>query len=163
MFLAIAVLCGLVFWPTPAQATLVDISATTNKPVYMLGEEVVVFVIAYNPNPEPITLGFTSSLVASYLMDGVFDWSEGKVFGQIPTGVRIEPYDSYTWNLSHDSHAMMIYPLGIGTHTVIGEVVGYGQSAPGEFEVIPEPATLLLFALGLIGIPRKRTIGRCQL
>jgi hypothetical protein len=146
-----------------ARATIVDICAATNKPVYDLGEEVVVFVIAYNPNPEPVTLGFVSTLQASYLMDGVFDWSEDKAFAQIPTGARIKPYDSCTWNLSHDSHAMMIYPLDVGFHTVVGEVVGYGQSAPVEFEVVPEPSTLLLFAIGLIGTRRRRPICQRQL
>ncbi len=60
-----------------AEATIVDVSVATNKLVYELGEDVVVFVIAYNPNPEPITLtgGF---YFASYKMDGVYDWAEGR-------------------------------------------------------------------------------------
>jgi hypothetical protein len=146
-----------------AKATIVDICLATNKPVYDLGEEVVVFVIAYNPNPEPVTLSFSSTLVATYLIDSVFNWSEHRQFAQIPTGARIEPYDSCTWNLSHDSRAMMIYPLDVGFHTVVGEVVGYGQSAPVEFEVVPEPSTLLLFAIGLIETRRRRPIWQRQL
>ncbi len=61
-----------------AEATIVDVSVATNKLVYELGEDVVVFVIAYNPNPEPITLtgGF---YFASYKMDGVYDWAEGRL------------------------------------------------------------------------------------
>ncbi|MHC4643156.1 MAG: hypothetical protein ACYS32_16050, partial [Planctomycetota bacterium] len=112
-----------------AEATIVDITVATDKESYLLGEEVIVSVIAYNPNPEPVTLGFPTSLQVSYLMDGVFNWSEHVQFTPSPTGRIIEPYDSYTWNLSHDSHAMTIYPLDVGTHTVVGEVVGYGQSA----------------------------------
>jgi len=37
---------------------------------------------------------------------------------------------------------MTEYPLAIGTHSVVGEVVGYGDSAPIQFEVVPEPATV---------------------
>jgi hypothetical protein len=133
-----------------AKAMIVDITVATDKESYLLGEEVIVSVIAYNPNPEPVTLGFTTSLQASYLMDGVFNWSEGRQFNPIPTGRVIQPYDSYTWIISHDSHAMTIYPMEVDIHSVVGEVVGYGQSAPLHFEVIPEPATFLLFGLGVL-------------
>jgi len=138
-----------------ARAAIVDVSTATNKVTYFLGEEVTVFVIAYNPNPEPVTLGFPTTLQASYLMDDVFNWSEHRQFVQIPTGARIEPYDSCTWNLSHDSHAMMIYPLDVGFHSVVGEVVGYGHSAPVEFEVIPEPMSVLLLGIGIVGVRAK--------
>lgn len=150
------VICAASLCAIPARATLVDISATTNKPVYDLGEEVVVFVIAYNPNPEPITLGFTSSLVASYLMDGVFDWSEGKEFGAVVLHLTIEPYDFRTLPaLHHGLGEMEIYPLDVGTHTVIGEVVGYGQAAPVEFQVVPELTTIYLIALGALMLRKK--------
>ncbi len=137
-------------------ATAVNISTITDKNTYLLGEEVIVYVTAYNPNPEPVTLGFLTSLQASYLMDGVFNWSEHRQFNPIPTGRIIEPYDSYTWNLSHDSYAMTIYPLDIGYHTVAGEVMGYGYSSPVQFEVVPEPATILLLTLGSLLLTRRR-------
>ena len=138
-----------------AKATIVDVSVATDKASYSLGEEVVVSVTAYNPNPEPVTLGFPTSLQVSYLMDGVFNLSDHMVFTPIPTGRIIQPYDSYSWNLSHDSHAMTIYPLDVGTHTVVGEVVGYGQSAPLQFEVIPEPSSISLLAIGIVGVRAK--------
>jgi len=89
-------------------------------------------------------------------MHGVFDWAENRHFAQVPSGRIIEPHDSYTWNLSHGYHAMTIYPLCVGTHTVIGEVVGYGQAAPVEFKVVPEPATIILFGLGGLVFTQKR-------
>jgi len=139
-----------------AEATIVEISASTNKPVYELGEEVVVFVIAYNPTPEPLTLFFGSTLQASYLMDGVFDWTEKKRFEAVLTKRIIEPDHSYTWNLIHDSFETSIYPLGVGTHILVGYVVGYRESAPVEFEVVPEPATILLLGLGSLMVRKKR-------
>ena len=139
----VMVLAGLV------NATIVDITVETDKPVYQLGEDVVVSVIAINLTDEPIQLGFGSTLQASYLMDGVFDWSEDKIFLHTPTGQIIEPYDYYTWDLIHGSDEMELYPLDIGIHSVTGEVIGYGYSSPIEFEVIPEPATVLLFGTGI--------------
>jgi hypothetical protein len=139
-----------------SEATIVEISSSTNKPVYELGEEVVVFVIAYNPNPEPLTLFFGSTLQASYLMDGVFDWTEKKRFEAVLTKQIIEPDHSYTWNLIHDSFETSIYPLGVGTHILVGYVVGYGDSAPLEFEVVPEPAMILLLGLGSLMVKKRR-------
>jgi len=149
------VICAASLCAIPAQATLVDISATTNKPVYELGEEVVVFIIAYNPNPEPVTLHFGSTLVAKYIMDGIFDWSQNKGFLDVYLELTIEPYEFQTWKPKHSISEMKIYPLDIGIHTVVGEVVGYGQSAPVEFNVVPEPATFVLFGLGGIVLVRK--------
>jgi len=144
-----------------ARGTIVDICAATNKPVYELGEEVVVFVIAYNPNPEPVTLTFGSALQRSYLMDGIYDWRTGHGWTLYPTQRTIDPYDSHTWQLTHGTYEMTIYPLGVGAHTVIGEVVGYGYSTPAEFDVIPEPATILLLAVGAVLLrPRDRTKSR---
>ena len=139
-----------------AEATIVDVCAATNKQVYTLGEEVVVFVIAYNPNPEPVTLGFPTTLQASYLMDSTYDWTEGKGFLTIPSGCRIDPYSSYTWNLIHGLKELERYPLSVGTHTMTGYVVGYGQSAPVEFEVVPEPSMLLLLVIGLVAVRVRR-------
>ena len=121
----------------PECETIVEVSVTTDESTYLLGEEVTVFVTAYNPNPQAVTLYFGTTLEASYLMDGVFDWTEDKYFAQVIGQFTIEPYDSYTWNLCHGPDEMAIYPLDVGTHTVVGEVVGYGQSAPVEFEVVP--------------------------
>lgn len=145
-----------------AKADIIDISVATDKETYLLGEDVTVFVTAYNPNPDPITLYFASSLQASYLMDGVFDWRTGKGFEYMVTKRVIEPYDSRVWQLDHGTYEKAIYPLSIGRHTVVGEVVGYGQSAPVEFQVIPEPASVLLIGLGALwiragkrGVPRQ--------
>jgi hypothetical protein len=139
-----------------AKATIVDVSVATNKPVYELGEDVVVFVIAYNPNPEPITLtgGF---YFTSYIMDGVYDWAEGRSAPQVIVHVTINPRDSVTWDLTHGSYEMQEYPLTVGMHTVVGEVlavelIGDGKSTPVEFEVIPEPSTILLIVIGFVAV-----------
>ena len=139
-----------------AEATAINISTITDKGSYSLAEEVVVSVTAYNPDPNPVTLSFATSLEASYLMDDVYDWTEGKFFTQFGRQITIDPYDSYTWDLTHGYHEMELYPLDVGTHTVRGEVVGYGYSSTVQFQVIPEPATLLLLTLGGLLLTNRR-------
>ena len=138
-----------------ARATIVEVSVATDKPTYLLGEHVTVFVTAYNPSLESVTLTFGSALQASYLMDDVFDWTEGKVWAYGVTQVVINSHDFYTWDLIHGSNEMTRYPLNIGNHVVVGEVIGYGQSAPVEFEVIPEPTIFLFLVMGIAGIRAK--------
>lgn len=146
----ISVLCGM------TESKAVNISTLTDKESYLLGEEVVVSVTAYNPDPNPATLNFATSLEASYLMDDVYDWSDGKFFTQFGRQLIIDPYGSYTWQLAHGSTEMEAYPLEIGAHTVVGEVVGYGNSSTVQFQVIPEPATILLLTLGGLFLTSRR-------
>ena len=49
-------------------AEIVDIGVETDKPTYLLEEPVTVFVTAYNPTPEAVTLGFGSA--TGHLFDG---------------------------------------------------------------------------------------------
>jgi hypothetical protein len=150
----LAILILLLFGIT--KTTAVNISTITDKDTYLLGEQVIVSVTAYNPDPNPLTLNFVTSLQASYLMDDVYDWTEGKFFTQFGGQLTIEPYGSYTWDLTHGNHEMELYPLDVGTHTVRGEVVGYGYSSQVQFEVVPEPATILLLTLGSLLLTRRR-------
>jgi len=120
------------------EATTVEVSVATDKATYLLGEDVTVFVTAYNPNPQPVTLFFGSALQRSYSIDGIYDWRQGHGWGDWPTRVVIGPNDTHTWDLIHGSYERQFYPLDIGTHTVIGEVVGYGYSTPIEFKVAPD-------------------------
>ncbi len=62
--------------------------------------------------------------------------------------------------MTHGSYEMQEYPLTVGMHTVIGEVlavelIGDGKSIPVEFEVVPEPATFVLLGIGGL-LLRKR-------
>ncbi len=143
-------------------AAIVDISVETDKPIYQLGEEVMISVIAYNPNPEPVTLtcGFYQS---SYIIDGVYDWAEGRSGPAVITYVTIEPDDLATWEHAHGFNEMLEYPLDIGTHSLVGEVLaaelldtGQSQSLSIEFQVVPEPITALLFGAGMFWIRTRK-------
>lgn len=144
-----------------ARATLVEVSVATDKPTYQLNEEVTVFVTAYNPNSETVTLNGGIPF-ASYVMDGTYNWADWHT-SPLPVIIplTIQPNDSFTWNMTHDAQEMQRYPLAIGVHTVIGEVlaielIGDGESAPLEFEVIPEPTTILLMVIGVLGARARK-------
>lgn len=58
----------------------------------------------------------------------------------------------------HGSIEMGLYALNLGVHSVVGEVVGYGQSEPVEFEVIPERATILILGFGVLWARKKHAM-----
>ena len=147
-----------------ANATIVDISVETDKDTYQQGEEIHIEVTAYNPGDTIVDLSFGSDLQASYLIDGIYDWEEGRSRLLGLTNVSIDPYDSVTWEFTHGITEMQEYALNIGVHTLVGEVldgqllsIGENQSPSIEFEVIPEPATFLLLGSGLFGIHRIKS------
>jgi hypothetical protein len=133
--------------PICANATIVDISIVTDKPTYQLGEYVTVSITAYNPNSAPVTLGLPLSQ-PTYLMDGTFNWNHNKIFAPVMMYKTINAYDSWTLDRVHGAYEMSLYPLSMGSHSVVGIVGTYGSSLPVQFEVIPEPATLALIAMG---------------
>ncbi len=154
---------------TICSATIVDVSVATDKSTYQLGEEVAISVTAYNPNTEAVTLtcGFYET---SYIMDGVYDWAEGRSGPAVIIYVTIEPDDFVTWELNHGTNEMQEYPLSVGIHSLVGEVlagelldIGQSKSSPIEFEVVPEPVSILLLGMGVIGIRvnRHKTYNQC--
>lgn len=142
-------------------ATLIEITVDTDKDVYQLGNYVDIYVTAYNPNPEPVILNFSTSMQASYILDDTYNW--GEYHGHYPmfTKLTIPSFDSFTWQLIHGSEESATYPLDVGLHTLVGEVlalelIGNSKSEEVYFEVIPEPATILLFGIGWLALRRKR-------
>jgi hypothetical protein len=127
---------------------------STDKSVYQFGETVHIFVSAYNPTSTDITLGFTTSLQAPYLLDGVYQWDKNKIFTTTPTSVTIQPEQSYTWQLDHNAREQNYYSLAVGNHSVMG-IVNDQYSDPTTFQIIPEPATLFLIGLGSLLVRRK--------
>jgi Intracellular proteinase inhibitor len=141
------------------RADLVDISVATDKTTYLVDEDVQVFISAYNPGTDPVTLTFASDIQITYWMDEIYDWQEGRSRLPAITQVTINPNTTHTWDLTHSSYEMSLYPLEIGTHNVVGIVMAYelpcsGDSTPVEFKVIPEPATLFFFSFGTLWIIR---------
>lgn len=145
---------------------LVDISIATNKQTYLLGEEVIVYVSAYNPGLDPVTLTFPSGLTASYWIDETYYWHENKIIAPIYLQLNIDPDSTHTWQRIHGLQEMTEYSLAIGTHDVIGiiyalELQTNYMTELLEFEVIPEPGGFIIITTGSLWIlrySRKRSI-----
>ena len=140
---------------------LLELSVTTNQDFYLPGETVEVYVSVTNTGFLPTTLSFSNSLEATYVMDDTYDWSSSLVVLPMTHELTINGGQTLTWQLDHDAYHQGKYPLGVGLHMVQGSCTAlqmFGQlSDPVLFEVIPEPATLALMALGamLTRIKRK--------
>ena len=144
-FFALVIVC---FLSSQGALAEIEISVATDKAVYQLDEDVVISVTAYNPTDEAITLVFGSDLQASYWMDGIYDWEDGRSRLTMLTYVTIDPYQFNTWQLTHGDYERSIYPLGLGAHSVVGEVLEYGLSNPAGFQVVPEPSCVMLLVVG---------------
>ncbi|MEW6510745.1 MAG: T9SS type A sorting domain-containing protein [Bacteroidota bacterium] len=106
----------------------VQVMAWTDRLVYEFGDTVSITVQAYNPTPDTVTLIFSSSCQVSYTIDG-FRLIEHVGCLAVVTSQRIPPQQSYTWPWLHYPFHNSGWPLLLsGTHTVIGEVLGYGAS-----------------------------------
>lgn len=168
--LILAVVVVFVVSANSLEAAEIELSVATDQGSYWPGEVITVSVIAYNPNDYEVTLQFGSALQASYIMDNVYDWSSYLVFLPVLTEVTIGPESSHTWDLEHsweytDGPDTYGYDLSIGTHSVVGALQpnsefldsGYTYySQAFEFEVVPEPATLCLLAMGGVALFRRR-------
>jgi hypothetical protein len=85
-------------------------------------------------------------------MDSTYDFKYHHIAMPCVTQRQIEAFSSYTWTLVHADYEMGTYLPTLGMHIIVGEVLGYGYSAPVEFEVIPEPSTFLLLVIGFIAV-----------
>lgn len=143
----------IAFLSFPVHASL-EISVATDKTVYQPGETVEVYVSLYNPTSESVTLTHGSSLEVTYLMDQSYYWHLNVHALDVITYRTIQPEQTVTWQLNHDDYHQSYYSLDIGYHSVQGgslaEELGGLLSEPVEFQVIPEPATILLLTLGII-------------
>ncbi len=167
----VGVLIIIVIQTYPAMGTLVEVSVTTDKPTYSLGEQVVVSITAFNPNDYEVTL-LTGIPMATYVMDNVYDWRDGRIFIMLLISEVLPPLETYTWELKHNNlipptHAgdPDYYPLELGVHSVVGQVLTEPiiQSEPFEFIVVPEPATAILLALGSLALLRNRCWPVCPM
>ena len=134
-----------------AHASLV-VSVTTDKSIYQLGETVEVYVSLYNPTSESLPLTYGSNLEATYLIDNSYYWHHSISHLPVILHGTIQSEQTLTWQLNHNDFHQTQYPLNIGFHSVQGASLAgemSGQlSEVVTFQVIPEPTTLSLLALG---------------
>jgi hypothetical protein len=108
----------------------INVTVTTNKDTYILGEPVQIFITATNKGDEDVTLEFPNSGVCNYRMDGVYT----PIFAHadVLTDVVIPAGESKTWSFRHNLEE---YPLEIGDHRVSGTILNVGRGR-AEFEVV---------------------------
>jgi len=111
---------------------------TTDRPFYDLGDTVYILLKVHNFGHDEVKLTFPSSLQMDYVLDGAYRWSEGKVFLQVMTYVKVPPGGSHTWRLAHIPSE---FPLKPGVHRVRAFLVGYRLEGTTWF-VVGRSATL---------------------
>ncbi len=126
---AAALICALAV--CQAQADPLEVMVATDKPAYVVGELLVVSITARNPNDYDTVINFSSGLQAQYTMDGVY--KAPTIATQALTSVSILAHASHTWSFGH---LWAEYGLDIGTHNVVGAVIGRGGTQPYSFEVV---------------------------
>ncbi len=139
-------------------AAEIEVTVSTDKTVYDYLEPISVSVTATNPNDYTVTLEWPTSGQAAYIMDDTYD--HRAYIGVLPvfTYRDIAAHESYTWTYDH---LFDYYTPGVGEHFVTGVVIYDGindgdQSDPFSFEVVPEPGTLSLLAIGGLAMLRRR-------
>ncbi len=109
------------------EGTRLDVSVSTPKEVYGVGEKVPIDVIITNNSESEVFIEFTSDREAGYIIDGVYQEYNGSGFLDIYTRIPVGPGDSHKWEFVHDPAD---YPLAPGKHSIVGHVVRYGHSEP---------------------------------
>ena len=130
-----ALLCALALICAMSRSTAfgqIDVLVTTDKAAYVAGEILTVLVTAQNHGDSGVLLEFPSALQAQYMMDYAFIGPTG-YYAQVLTAQYIPAHGSYTWDFVHNWSE---YNLGLGAHTIVGNVVGVGFGQPNWFDVV---------------------------
>ncbi len=103
-----------------AVASPIQVTVTTNKPVYQYGETVVMTLTAKNVGTQPVKLTFTSGqrfdFVVSYHGMVVWKWSAGKAFPGVMGSLTLNPGQSVTYRTSE-------YKAVVSWNSITGKTV----------------------------------------
>lgn len=142
---------------TEAQKGIV-FEVTTDKSQYAVGENISITIKAINTSSIPQTLSFSSSKQADYVIDGKYRQSANKFFAQSLTSVEVPGNFSYQWKFIHKSAD---YKLEAGSHTILGEVVGYGSASVQVTVETAAPSLIITttsFPPATTGTPYETTV-----
>lgn len=137
----------------PITNATLEISVATNKAVYQLDEMVDISIAVVNSGSTSETL-YGGYYFTTYVMDGVYDWAN-RSGPQVVLEITFLPGELKTWEMSHGFNEMQDYPLTLGTHSVVGGAGFTLLSTPVDFQVVPEPATVLFLSIGTLLIRCK--------
>jgi hypothetical protein len=153
----VVVLILVVIQTYTAMGTPIEVSVITDKPIYLLGEEIGLSVTAFNPNDYEISLDAR----AYYNIDNVA-WLPFYTM-EVKPPIPLPPLSSYTWYFEHHHGPPLdpeFYPLlEVGIHSVVGKAAvdteSYIQSYPPvHFTVVPEPATIVFILTGMLSFAK---------
>lgn len=117
----------------PGEKPEIEVIVSTDKSVYVEGEDVKIFVIVRNISGKKITIPLSSGCVADYMIDDQYRWSDGKYFPLDVIDIPLIQDGTYTWTFVHKSKD---YRLSPGKHKIIGGLFGAEDSC--MIEVIPK-------------------------
>jgi len=137
----------------PITNATLEISVATDKAVYQLDETVDISITVVNSGSISETL-YGGFYFTTYIMDGVYDWAN-RSGPQVVLETTFLPGELKTWEMSHGFNEMQDYPLTLGTHSVVGGAGFTLLSSPVDFQVVPEPATVLFLSIGTLLIRYK--------
>jgi hypothetical protein len=173
MFLAIAILCGLIFRPATAKATLVNSNSIvqdgieyyieTDKAVYDLGEDVeVLYRITNLRNEEWEVISFFP------VWDICIEEKQGDEFVEVwslhwyggghtgPAVLRLQAGEykafEHVWSQINHKGTREIeddVPVLPGAYRVTGLIESLNSSVGVPITIVPEPTLLALFAFGV--------------
>jgi hypothetical protein len=152
----------LTCWQFALPAHAIDVLVTTDKPTYAPGEPVQINVTAQNPDTEDVTLNFSSSAQATYILDDTWDWSHHRAFLTVLTSRTIPARGQYTWSFTHNPNEFF---LGPGLHEIEGRLInqkldgGFETievSSPAPFAVVPDPTALSPLLAPLVLLLRRQ-------
>lgn len=149
------VLTAILFWAITATTNAaLQISIATDKSIYQIGETIGISITVFNSGTTFETL-YGGFYFTTYIMDGVYDWAD-RSGPQVVIHTTFLPGETKRWEMAHGFYEWQAYPLAVGTHSIVGGAGFTLLSEPVEFQVIPEPVTLLLFGVGVVLFIRKR-------
>lgn len=96
----------------------------TDKTSYTQDEKIVVTVKVYNTTDTAQTLNFTNGCQTDYTVAG-YNYLASRSCIQAVSGLVIKAHSSHTWTMTHNPDE---FKIPVGTHTLVGKVVGNGEA-----------------------------------
>jgi hypothetical protein len=118
----------------------IRVGVWTDRPVYQFGDTVRITVTALNASSDTAHLSFHTATQANYLFDD-YDFYAHNGGWDILTSATIPPSGSVSWTELRYPYGQDQSPLSVGTHTLVGEVLGYGKSDTMAVIVTMKPTT----------------------
>ena len=99
----------------------------TDKETYGVNETITIHLKIINPTLSTISLHFNSGYQLDYIIldqndTQLYRWSNDKMFLQVFTGIRIDPFSSHKRTFNHAPESHSLQP---GMYTIRGLVVDY--------------------------------------